>query len=72
MAVRGSPAKGVGSAKGREGSNPSFSATIKTTHSGGLYCVDKRDLKGEAKRSCESFCRPGFEWSEIRRGVSGV
>ena len=28
MAVRGSPAKGVGSAKGREGSNPSFSAKI--------------------------------------------
>ena len=27
VAVRGSPAKGVGSAKGREGSNPSFSAT---------------------------------------------
>ena len=26
VAVRGSPAKGVGSAKGREGSNPSFSA----------------------------------------------
>ena len=25
VAVRGSPAKGVGSAKGREGSNPSFS-----------------------------------------------
>ena len=29
MAVRGSPAKGVGSAKGREGSNPSFSAKNK-------------------------------------------
>ncbi len=28
MAVRGSPAKGVGSAKGREGSNPSFSAIM--------------------------------------------
>ena len=29
VAVRGSPAKGVGSAKGREGSNPSFSAKNK-------------------------------------------
>ena len=28
VAVRGSPAKGVGSAKGREGSNPSFSAIM--------------------------------------------
>ena len=28
VAVRGSPAKGVGSAKGREGSNPSFSAIL--------------------------------------------
>ena len=72
MAVRGSPAKGVGSAKGREGSNPSFSAKIITTHSGGYYFVDRRDLKGEAKRSCDSFCSPGFERSEIRRDVSGV
>ena len=31
VAVRGSPAKGVGSAKGREGSNPSFSAIKETS-----------------------------------------
>ena len=31
MAVRGSPAKGVGWGDWREGSNPSFSATKKAT-----------------------------------------
>ena len=37
MAVRGSPAKGVGWGDWREGSNPSFSAKKTTTQMGGRF-----------------------------------
>ena len=40
---RGSPAKGVGSAKGRQGSNPCFSAKIIRTPNGVLIILTKKE-----------------------------
>ena len=54
MAVRGSPAKGVGWGNWREGSNPSFSAKIASRRQVWCYfSLDKRrwDLKGTAEQS---------------------
>ena len=54
MAVRGSPAKGVGWGNWREGSNPSFSAKIALHHQVRRYfSLDKRrrGLKGTAEQS---------------------
>ena len=54
MAVRGSPAKGVGWGNWREGSNPSFSAKIALHRQVRRYfSLDKRrwDLKGTAEQS---------------------
>ena len=54
MAVRGSPAKGVGWGNWREGSNPSFSAKIALHHQVRRYfSLDKRrrGVKGTAEQS---------------------
>ena len=54
VAVRGSPAKGVGWGNWREGSNPSFSAKIALHHQVRRYfSLDKRrrGLKGTAEQS---------------------
>ncbi len=75
MAVRGSPAKGVGSAKGREGSNPSFSANIKERPRASLLCWLCNSEGFEAanrKSNGVAFSAAGFERSETGRGVSGL
>ena len=58
VAVRGSPAKGVGSAKGREGSNPSFSAIKKVPKCGAFFlCAIRHPTKNPQRAPRAKICR---------------
>ena len=55
---RGSPAKGVGGQKPREGSNPSFCAKKEDAPSGGVLFFRKRDLKGGSWQQSGGLLQP--------------
>ena len=69
MAVRGSPAKGVGWGDWREGSNPSFSAKAERpcVARAFRFVLDKRDSKGgAAKAAVRRLPAPGSDGPEQR------
>ena len=78
MAVRGSPAKGVGWGDWREGSNPSFSAKKTTTQMGGRFLAvvmvgirsrgpQGQNRAGDAILAAGKSCQAGLSGAERKQ-----